>query len=405
MAVRGTSPRAWLWVLLWPALANAQDTRLTYQDALARARTAAPAAILIESRLEEARSRRVGAALRWQTNPEFDFAAGPRSGPGVADADIGVRQLFEPRGARSARLAGVDAGIRRAKAENAGTLRDAIREVATAFLEALYYEERAQILRAVRDVSLDVARAAERRFQAGDVPILDVNLARGAAAKAAAELASAGARRQVVLGALAARLGLPGPVSPEGRLAEHARVRDVSALVAAIDTLPEVQRLVAEQQETAADMHVRATLKRSSMGVSAVYQRDQGANIVLGGLTVTLPVLNSGQGLEATTLARARRTALEADLLRRSLETQVRSLWAAHAAQYDALEVFERDGLPGLDDSESLARRSYEAGQISLAEWLRLRRELLDTRLSHVDLQFSVAVAGTELDSAAGVLR
>ena len=405
MAVRGTSPRAWLWVLLWPALAHAQDARLTYQDALARARTTAPAAALAGSRLEEARSRRTGAALRWQSNPEFDVAAGPRSGPGAADADVGVRQAFEPRGARAARLAGVDAGIKSAEAGNAMALREGVREAAIAFLEALYYGERAEILRSVSDVSVDVARAAERRFQAGDVPILDVKLARGAAAKAAAEIANAEARRQVALGALAERLGLTGTIDPEGRLAEFSRPRDVAVLLAGLDDLPDMQRLAAEQQETAADALVRATLARPAFGVSAVYQRDQGANILLGGLSVTLPVFNSGQGLDATTAARARRITLEAQLVRSALEIRVRALWAAHGTQHVALAAFERDALPGLDDSESLARRSYEAGQISLAEWLLLRRELLDTRLSHVDLLFSVALAGTELDSAAGVLR
>ncbi len=405
MAVRGTSPRAWLWVLLWPALAHAQDARLTYQDALARARTTAPAAALAGSQLEEARSRRTGATLRWQSNPEFDVAAGPRSGPGAADADVGVRQAFEPRGARAARLAGVDAGIKSAEAGNAMALREGVREAAIAFLEALYYGERAEILRAVGDVSVDVARAAERRFQAGDVPILDVNLARGAAAKAAAETATAVARRQVALGVLAERLGLAGTIDPEGRLAEFSRPRDVAVLLAGLDDLPDMQRLAAERQETAADTQVRATLARPAFGVSAVYQRDQGANILLGGLSVTLPVFNSGQGLDATTAARARRITLEAQLVRSALDTRVRALWAAHGTQRAALGAFERDALPGLDDSESLARRSYEAGQISLAEWLLLRRELLDTRLSHVDLLFSVALAGTELDSVAGVLR
>ena len=405
MAVRGTSPRAWLWVLLWPALAHAQDARLTYQEALSRARTTAPAAALAGSRLEEAQSRRVGAALRWQSNPEFDVAAGPRSGPGAADADVGLRQAFEPRGARAARLAGVDAGIKSAEAGNAVALREAVRDAAIAFLEALYYGERAKILRSVGDVSVDVARAAERRFQAGDVPILDVNLARGAAAKAAAESARADARRQVALGALAERLGLTGTIDPAGRLAEFSRPRDVSALLAGLDDLPDMQRLAAEQLETAADRQVRTTLTRPVFGVSAVYQRDQGANILLGGLSVTLPVFNSGQGLDATTAARARRITLEAQLVRSALDTRVRTLWAAHGTQHTALGAFERDAMPGLDDSESLARRSYEAGQISLAEWLLLRRELLDTRLSHVDLLFSVALAGTELDSVAGVLR
>jgi cobalt-zinc-cadmium efflux system outer membrane protein len=391
-------------VLLWPAVASAQGQRLTYQDALARALDA-PAVQIARAATDEVRARRVGAGLRWQTNPEIGLAAGPRSGPGTIDVDASLRQGFEPRGLRAARLAGVDAVIGGAEADTAAATREVVHSVAAAFFEGLYYQERVALLRSALDAAQEVARGLEQRYRAGDVPVLDVNLARNAAARASADLAVAEAKRQAALGVLAEQLGLQGSPVLDGRLADHLRARDTGALLARADEDPALGQLRAEQLEASADLRASAALARPEFGVSATYQRDEGANIVLGGLNVSLPVFSKGQDLAATATARARRMALAVDLTRRAIDTRIRRLADAHAALLAVVSALERDALPGLDDSEGLARRSYETGQVALVEWLLLRRELLDTRLFHLDQLFAVAVAGADVDSAAGVLR
>ena len=72
---------------------------------------------------------------------------------------------------------------------------------------------------------------------------------------------------------------------------------------------------------------------------------------------------------------------------------------------FSQLSQTVRDVLAAIDDSEQLARRSYEAGELRLPEWLLLRRELLETRLTYVDHLFETAASGVAVDVAAGVLR
>src|SRR5690349_20580762 len=95
--------------------AGAQSLTLTLEEALIRAREAAPAVRVARAWIEEARGRLVGARIRYRENPTVDVSAGPRSveGSTLTDFDLGVSQLFETGGQRAARLAGAGAEIRR----------------------------------------------------------------------------------------------------------------------------------------------------------------------------------------------------------------------------------------------------------------------------------------------------
>src|SRR6185436_16843817 len=129
-----------------------------------------------------------------------------------------------------------------------------------------------------------------------------------------------------------------------------------------------------------------------------------GTNVAMGLFTLTLPVFERGEGARAEALARQRRVAFELEASRRALEIEVRTAFAVYERRNQAVEALERGALSSLDENESLARRSYEAGQLSLAEVLAIRREILDTKRQYLERLREAAVAGTELEASAGVL-
>jgi outer membrane protein TolC len=67
--------------------------------------------------------------------------------------------------------------------------------------------------------------------------------------------------------------------------------------------------------------------------------------------------------------------------------------------------VLTSEALPGLDENEQLATRSFDSGQIGLPDLLLIRRELLETRFQYVDALIEAALARVELDAVLGVLR
>jgi outer membrane protein TolC len=70
-----------------------------------------------------------------------------------------------------------------------------------------------------------------------------------------------------------------------------------------------------------------------------------------------------------------------------------------------AAEAFEQDALPNAIESEQLAQRSFEEGQISLTDLIVVRRELTDTRLEYLDRLLEAAQTAIDRDAAAGVLQ
>jgi cobalt-zinc-cadmium efflux system outer membrane protein len=89
----------------------------------------------------------------------------------------------------------------------------------------------------------------------------------------------------------------------------------------------------------------------------------------------------------------------------RAVETQVSTAFTVHRLREDAVRELEREELPRLDENEALAQRSFEAGEMSLADLLAMRREILQTRDDYLDRLLDSALAAIELEASAGGLR
>src|SRR5262249_26355580 len=127
----------------------------------------------------------------------------------LMDVDIGVSQVFETGGQRAARIAGAEAGLRREDAASAEALRVALRDVAIAFLRLLHAQERLMLLQDAEGMSTEVLSVAQRRYAAGDIAVLDVNVAKTSIARARAARLAAEAERVDAAGLLQRLLGLP----------------------------------------------------------------------------------------------------------------------------------------------------------------------------------------------------
>jgi outer membrane protein, heavy metal efflux system len=385
-----------------------QTNVLTLEQALNRARIKAPALLSAKARIEEARGRLKGASIFLQSNPAIEGSLGPRfSDQGnTTDGDISVSQDFEGIGRRSARIAGAQTGVTREIAASRETGRALLRDVAVAFMRALAANEKLKVLTTAEQVSSGFLDTAERRYQAGDIPVLEVNLAKTGAARARAELRSGRAELVTSLGELRVLLGMlpEEDFSIAGDLTS-ARKYDLMALVSTAEDRPDIRVLESELQGAQSDVKLGNTFKLPDFGVIARYQRDQGDNIVQGGVRVTLPFFSRGQELTATGSARAARIRGELEAIKTAIRNEIKTAFDAYTYRSEALQELERLALPSLMENETLARRSYEEGEIGLAELLLIRREILETRLAYVTTLLDAALAGVDLEFKSGVLR
>jgi cobalt-zinc-cadmium efflux system outer membrane protein len=387
-------------------MADAQSRSLTLSDVLARARDQAPPIVNARLALEETRGRLLGASLRFQANPEIDVGLGNRQGAGsrFTDFELGLGQSFEPGGRRSARIAAATAAIAQSSADVDEITRVVLRSAAAAYYRAVHANQRIRLLNATQELAAGVHTAADRRFKVGDIAVLDVNIARASVARVRAEREAAEAVKALALGELKQLLRLDEDIAVEGSLARPPDTDLNTALQAALQR-PELRAKEAGVQEAEADVRLGGTYSKPDYGLGVRYSREEGDQIVLGGLTFTLPLSSKGQELRAIGSARAARLRAELDASRARVRLEVRSAFEAYSRRLAAVRVLETEAIPGLDENETLTTRSFEVGQLGLPELLLIRREILETRSQYLDALLEAALARVDLDASAALLR
>ena len=392
-----------------PALAQRTEQQqpvvLTLEDALERARQSAPAVIAARMRIDEARGRVVGASLPFASNPTVEVEAGRRSGE-ISSTDYGleVGQDLELPQRRRARIDAAQAGVTQEEQRAREVEREALREVATTFLRAVEARERAEAAGSGKRLADEALRIAERRYAAGDVAQLDVNLARTAVARADGETRIANATLTGQVTQLQVLLGFVEPVTVGGSLRDALTLTTTDLVVRAADR-PDVRVLEAEIAEAEADQRLARTLRWPDFGVRASYAKEEGDRIVLGGVGLTLPMFNRGQEAAAVANARLARLRAQREALTRTIEAEVRGTVVTHDALRAAASEYERTVLPLVEENEKLALESYEVGQIGLGDLLLVRREALEARRAFIDQLIETRLAEVELRARAGVWK
>ncbi len=383
-----------------PRPAAAEELVLDLDGALARARARSPDAAM---KLGEARGRRIGAGALLRENPTIDTAVGPRRSPSPGgtglDVEVGLEQGFELGGGRGARIAAADAGIEQATAEAEDDTRRHLREVAIVFHRALHAEEMLRLAGSGERLAAEIASVAERRQRAGDVAVLDVNLARVALARARADLRTAEAQRGAVLGELRTLLGM----RPEDRVSVRGELRARRSPTPGSEDRADLRALAAGVRGAEAERRAAGALAWPEAALGVRYAREEGADIVLGTFSLTLPLFERGQGARAESAARARLLREQLDVRRRAVAVERQTAAEVHERRHAAIAELE-GALPLLDENEMLARRSYETGQLGLVELLLIQREILDTRAHHLDRLLDAALAGVDLEASAGAM-
>jgi cobalt-zinc-cadmium efflux system outer membrane protein len=401
------------WVWPWAALCLCafpgfgQERVLTIDEALALARERAASVVLARGRIEEARARQIQAGRRFQENPTAEVNSGyRRADEGFFDFEAAVTQDLDSGRRRAARLAGTQASLDRAEAELAQARRLLLRDVWTTFVRALVAGDRVSFLTRSRQAADELLATTERQYEAGEATALDLNRSRIATASARAEQSAAEAEGNTALAELKALLGLsPGEtVEIRGSLAPRPPL-ELEPLLARLDERPDLRALAAELREAEAEVLLGQALARPDVGVRGGIAREEGAGIVTAGVVVSLPIHNRGQETIAVGQARASalRQALEAT--RGAADAEVRGRYAALTRQLAAVRELESTALPALEDNESLALKSFEAGEIDLGEFLLIRREILETRLTYLERLLEATLTRFELEAAAGVLQ
>ncbi len=395
--------------LLVFAATAASQTVLSLEQVQALARRQSPDVLVSRAREPEAAGRLTTAQSRLPANPDLDAFIGTRGAEGggrTFDLELAALQRFEVAGQRGFRVAAARAGIGRRRALTDDAAAFAVAEATRSFYGLLHAQQAEAFARTAESVANEVLGAAQARFEAGEIPVLDVNVARMELARARQQTLAAVATRERAIGELRALLAITddGPMTVAGSWATDAGI-DLPDLLQRLEQRPDLQSLRLAITEAEAEWQLAKASGRPDVIGGVGVKREETHTAVGARIGITLPVFRRNAGPVASASARIEQARLAVDARRLSLESRLRGLFAAYQAARRAVDVFQGQALPSLEDNEQLARESYDAGKIGLIEYLLIRRESLSVRQQQLDTALAASLASVDVRAVAGVLR
>lgn len=395
-----------------PDPAVVEDVTLTQILAFADANS--PVLLVARSTRSRAEAERVAAAAKLYANPEVSIAAGPRIGNGRVgvDVQVSVWQQVQIAGERKARMAAADR-LRTLTDADIEQIRWGVHcDVHAAFHQALVDRERAALAANVVAFQEEVLRIVEKQIAAGETAKLNLRLAEAEAAQARQLRLAADQAYLVSRIRLAQLAGWPATRPPKAA-GNPDTPRDVppaeSLLASARSELPLLRAREAAVDEARARAQVarRERIPRPSFGVQ--YQREGNPapespyNIVLGGVSLTIPSFQVNQGERARANADVRVANAELASSRALLEGQIVQARSEVVAASERVRSYGTEILPRFEENLVLLRRSFELGNIDLLELSVGRERFMQIQSDALVAQLDYFVALAALERVVGI--
>jgi cobalt-zinc-cadmium efflux system outer membrane protein len=250
---------------------------------------------------------------------------------------------------------------------------------------------------------------AKSRFDAGDVPQLELLQAELELTRAQADLEVARQESKVAFGKLAALLNESAGttwelVTPLGTLPEQIGLQDL--ISRATGANPELQHLAQELKvEQAREKMFRAErVPELTLEGGADFNSPPEFQVgARGQLTVGLPVFNRQQGELAQSAATQKLIEGETLATQRSVAGDVEAAFNEFNAKLTEVRLYRETVIPAGRKLEELAEQSYSAGRASILVVLDAQRTVQQNERDYLQSLFELQQAFAELEQIVGV--
>ena len=336
-------------------------------------------------------------------NPELEFEAENADSKTRA---IGVSQALDWGGKRHARLKVAEAERRSMQAAYASIRRQTSVNLLSALANYQTDSDR-YTLASVRATAMqDFAAISKRRFDAGDISQIDLDLAvlaytQARMQKATSAASVAGTKQAVV------SLVFSAPEESWPRIGEDLPPAEVSSDDATdfLMDLPSVREAQSQAEAASAQASLRELEGRSDPILTLRGGREDDETLI--GLSVTIPlsIPNSFRHEETETSAERRQAQQVLSDVSRRAYTRFLGAQERYRISLGAWQDWRDTGDVSLQSQGALLRRLWEAGELSTTDYLVQIRQTLDTEESALDLRRSIWRAWFEWMTASGQIK
>ncbi len=375
------------------SLADLEHIALAGNPSLGRARALVAAA----------RGNWVQVGLR--NNPSVGYLGQQLGSGGAAEQHaLLIEQEFITGGKRQLNRAVAEQEIARAEQLLAAQQQRVLTDVRLAFYDALLAQQRLQLAQQLLQTARQGQTAADRLQKAGETSKVDLIQSNLEVESAEIELNKAENQHNFIWLSLAAILGQPQmpPTVLRGDLdAAPTNLTWDQTLARLLATSPEIAAAMSELERArwALD-RARAQVVPNVRFQGAVMQ-DNGIGGKTDGIVqvlVPLPLLNRNQG--AIQQARAEIIAAEQALQQLELDLQHRlaPVFQRYATAAHQVRRYRERILPQADESLTLVRRGYEAGEFAYLLLLSSQRTYFQTNLQYLDSLRELRASAVEIE-------
>lgn len=371
--------------------ATAQTTAtLTLEHAIARAIEADPGLQAASAGVDAALGSRRQARTR--TNPELAVDVENFNGRDElrgfngAETTFTLSQQVDIGGQRRARVRVAERELHGAELDRILRGLDLIRDVQSAYYEALAAEEVVAIERERLETAEALNVSVTRRVNAARDPLMagaraEASLAEARIALARAEADALGARQR-----LASLVNLPEGfgltqadfVLPELLNHDHELSNDG----------PDLARAGAERDRASANVSLERSNAYANPNLLLGYRRFEdrdGDGALVAGFSIPLGVSNRNQGAVQRARAEQRQAELELEARRREIAREFASLQRSTDSDARTVRSVEQDVIRQAERALALARDGYDRGAFSYLDVLDAQRALTDARQRRID--------------------
>jgi len=299
--------------------------------------------------------------------------------------------------------------------ENSG--RRLSEEVKTSYFDLLLAQKRLELAERSAKLNNQLHDVAKQRFEAGDIPELEVNLARvevarseGRRTDAERELLPAKARLLTLMGLSPSEsAGFSG--SLEGT-PFNKTLPELKAL--ALVKRPDIKTLAAENAKGDADIALAKAERIPNITVGVGYQRENSAinvsgeevktrdNLIGLKLSIPIPVFDRNQAGVKEALARKGSAENRYNYARQAIEREVEAAFERLRSAEKSLSIYAKDIIPQLEENLKLVQEAYRIGEVGVLVVIEEQKKFFEVNDDYLSALYNRQIGLAKLEAAVG---
>jgi outer membrane protein, heavy metal efflux system len=354
-------------------------------------------------------------------NPLFEVegSTGELSGsPSENRISVGITQEFLTMGKREKRLRIAEKDSEAYALRISNSTRILTGEVRMAFETVILAGMKIKLAEQADNLNHQLLDVTKQRLDAGDIPELDVNLARVESARSEGKKVEAERELYQARAKLLGLMGLP-PDEEAGFIGSRPASPPVSSLAdlksRALVHRPDIRALTAEKSKSDAEITLARAEGIPDVTAGITYQRENTSVEVGGlegktrdnliGLKISIPIPLFDRNQAAIREAQARQGAAESRyaFARLAVEREVEAVHERLAIANKSLQIYTRDIIPQLEENLKLVQEAYRLGEVGILSMVDELKKFVEVNDGYLSALHDRNLALIQLESAVAV--